>query len=90
MAKAKTPQRRSTFPAVAAALHPVTKRLARMEAILVEMRFEQDVKLKRLSALEAQIDGVAERLERGRGNTRRSSEHGQRRTRARPLLPLGR
>jgi hypothetical protein len=90
MLKGNAPQRKSTLPVVAAVLQPVTKRLARMEAILIEMRYEQDIKLKRLSALEAQIDGVAESIELGRANPRRSSKPDARRARPRPLVPLGR
>jgi hypothetical protein len=73
MLKENTPRRRSTLPVVAAALQPVTKRLARMEALLIEMRHEQDVKFKRLAALQAQIDGVAERIEHSRATLRHPS-----------------
>lgn len=33
-------------PNVAAVVQPVAKRLSRMEALLIEMRYEQDVQLK--------------------------------------------
>ena len=76
MQKANAPRRRSAIPVVAAFLQPVTKRLARMEALLIEMRHEQDVKFKRLAALQAQIDGVAETIELGRGHVRHASKRG--------------
>ena len=47
--------RRRKVPAVGAAVQPVAKRLTRMEALLIEMRHEQDVKLKRIRALELQL-----------------------------------
>ena len=41
---------------MAAVVQPVAKRLSRMEALVIEMRHEQDVQLKRISALQLQVD----------------------------------
>ena len=43
---------------MAAVVQPVAKRLSRMEALLIEMRYEQDVQLKRISALQLQVDAA--------------------------------
>ena len=43
MPKAKTDRRRRVAPIVAAVVQPVAKRLSHMEALLIEMRYEQDV-----------------------------------------------
>ena len=59
MPRAKTNGRR-TPPIVDAIVQPVARRLARMEALLIEMRHEQDVQLKRSRALQAQLDTLAE------------------------------
>ncbi len=45
---------------VAAVVRPVARRLARMEDLLIEMRSEQDVQLKRAKMLQEQLDGLAE------------------------------
>jgi hypothetical protein len=58
MPKAKTDRRRRVAPIVAAVVQPVAKRLSRMEALLIEMRYEQDVHLKRISALQLQVDAA--------------------------------
>ncbi|MEO8257026.1 MAG: hypothetical protein ABI868_06735 [Acidobacteriota bacterium] len=57
----KTATRRSRRlpPIVTAVVQPVTKRLSRMEALLMEMRSEQDVHLKHIARLQSQIDVVA-------------------------------
>ena len=47
---------------VSAVVQPVSKRLARMEALLMEMRHEQDVQLKRVAALRAQLDMASEQI----------------------------
>src|SRR3984893_14001876 len=52
--------RRSVLPIVAAVVQPVARRLSRMEALLIEMRYEQDVQLKRFNALLARLDALAE------------------------------
>ena len=46
-------------PQVAALVRAVSERLSRMEALLFEMRHEQDVQLRRLRQLRAQLDGHA-------------------------------
>ena len=61
MSKA-TARGRTALPIVAAVVQPVAKRLARMEALLIEMRYEQDVKLKRLNALQEQVDTLTEQV----------------------------
>jgi hypothetical protein len=52
--------RRNNQPIVAAVVRPVAQRLARMEALLIEMRHEQDVQLKRISKLSERIDVLAD------------------------------
>src|ERR1700682_2658352 len=89
MSKAKADRRRKAPrivaavvpPIVAAVVQPVARRLSRMEALLIEMRHEQDVQLKRATALQAQLDALTEHVsvnltkirlslrERGRGPT---------------------
>jgi hypothetical protein len=58
--------RRKTRPIVAAVVQPVAKRLARMEALLLEIRHEQDVKLKRIKALEQRVDTLTDMLQPGK------------------------
>jgi hypothetical protein len=53
-------RRRSVRPVVAAVVQPVAKRLSRMEALLIEMRYEQDVQLRRTAALQNQLDTLTE------------------------------
>lgn len=62
--------RRRRVPAVVAVVQPVARRLVRMEALLIEMRHEQDVKLKRIRALERQIGELSEHV-RATANRRR-------------------
>ena len=54
------PRRRSVQPIVAAVVQPVAKRLSRMEALLIEMRYEQDIQLRRSAALQDQLDTLTE------------------------------
>jgi hypothetical protein len=49
-------------PLVAAVVRPVSSRLSRMEDLLIEMRHEQDVKLKKISRLQDQVDLLTEGL----------------------------
>jgi hypothetical protein len=42
-------------PLVAAVVQPVAKRLSRIEALLIEIRHEQDVQLRRVAKLQAQF-----------------------------------
>jgi hypothetical protein len=47
---------------VTAVVQPVSKRLSRMEGLLIEMRAEQDVKLRKINRLQQQIDELTEAL----------------------------
>ena len=60
--KVPSVRRRKLPPIVAAVVVPVAKRLARMEALLLEMRHEQDVKLKKLNELEVQLETLTEHV----------------------------
>ena len=58
------PVRRRKLPRiVAAVVQPVAKRLSRMEALLIEMRNEQDVQLKRVTALLTQLNTLTEQVQ---------------------------
>lgn len=48
-------------PVVAAVVQPVAKRLARIEALLIEMRFEYDIQTRRISALKDQVEVLTEK-----------------------------
>jgi Mg2+ and Co2+ transporter CorA len=65
-AKKAAPRRPRIPPIIAAVVQPVARRLARIEDLLVEMRFEQDVQLKRVAALHAQIDTLTEQVSANR------------------------
>ena len=55
---------RQKVPAlVAAVVRPVSTRLSRMEDLLIEMRAEQDVKLKKINKLQQQFDELTETLQ---------------------------
>jgi hypothetical protein len=64
--KAAATRRRKLPPVVAAVLQPVAKRLLRMEALLIEMRHEQDMNHSRFVALEVKLETLAERIRVGR------------------------
>ncbi len=52
--------RRQTVPHVlVAVVQPVTRRLSRIEDLLIEMRGEQDRHLKRIAKVERRIDDLA-------------------------------
>jgi hypothetical protein len=68
---ARAARRRPVPILVAAVVQPVTKRLARMEDLLLEMRHEQDVQLKRVSALQANIETLINQLNKARAMARR-------------------
>jgi hypothetical protein len=51
---------------VAAVVRPVSTRLSRMEDLLIEMRAEQDVKLKKINRLQEQVDELTETIKRRR------------------------
>jgi len=53
-------QRDRYDPAAMAKLAMANRRLGRMEALLVEMRSEQDVSLKHITRLQAQLDLLTE------------------------------
>jgi hypothetical protein len=65
MPKASIQRRRTLQPIVAAVVpavvQPVAKRLARIEALLIEMRFAHDIQTKRINALRTQLDALTER-----------------------------
>ena len=63
MPRPTTARRRRVPPVAAAILHAVTARLSRIEALLVEMRYEQDVKLKRINGLQVQLDALTEQVQ---------------------------
>jgi hypothetical protein len=48
-------------PVVAAVVQPVAKRLSRIEALLIEMRFEQDLQAKRITALKEKLEVLTEK-----------------------------
>jgi hypothetical protein len=50
------PRRPKVPHVLVAVVQPVTKRLSRMEDLLIEMRREQDRHLRRISRLERQIE----------------------------------
>jgi hypothetical protein len=60
----KIARRRKVLPVVAAVVQPVTKRLSRIEDLLTEIRYEQDVKRKKIAALQVQLDELAESVKR--------------------------
>jgi hypothetical protein len=64
MPKENTAHRRRVQPDAAGAVQPVARRLFRIEALLIEMRYEQDVQLKRITALQAQLDTLDEHVSR--------------------------
>jgi hypothetical protein len=66
MSKAPRRGRAKLPPVVAAVVQPVAKRLLRMEALLLEMRHEQDVQLRRVTALQVQLETLAEYVKVGR------------------------
>jgi putative transposase len=51
-------------PPMVAAVRPVSTRLSRMEDLLIEMRAEQDVKLKKINRLQQQFDELTETVKR--------------------------
>jgi hypothetical protein len=55
---------RKVPPLVAAVVRPVSTRLGRMEDLLIEMRAEQDVKLKKINRLQEQFDELTETVRR--------------------------
>jgi len=56
--------RRKIPPLIAAVVRPVSTRLSRMEDLLIEMRSEQDVKLRKINKLQEQVDELTEAIGR--------------------------
>ena len=56
--------RRKLPSIVAAVVRPVSTRLSRMEDLLIEMRSEQDLKLKKINRLQEQVDELTATLKR--------------------------
>jgi hypothetical protein len=79
MSKANTDRRRRVAPIVVAVLNPVARRLSRIEALLIEMRHEQDVQLKRVTSLQALLDRLAEEVRVNAAKLRRISPRRKRR-----------
>jgi hypothetical protein len=49
---------------VAAVVRPVSTRLSRMEDLLIEMRAEHDVKLKKINQLQRQVEELTHTVKR--------------------------
>ena len=62
LTKKKAPRR--VPPVIAAVIRPVSTRLSRMEDLLIEMRAEQDVKLKKINKLQQQFEELAKSVKR--------------------------
>ena len=60
-------------PGLAAVSRPVSTRLSRMEDLLIEMRKEQDVKLKKINKLQQHVDELIETVGRRLVSARNSS-----------------
>jgi hypothetical protein len=70
----KKKTRRAKVPHVlSAAVQPVTRRLSRIEDLLIEMRGEQDRHLKRIASLQRQLDGLSAVVEEQRSNASAAS-----------------
>jgi hypothetical protein len=70
-------RRRRVKPIEAAVVRPVAKRLSRNESLLVEIRYEQDIQLRR--ACEAQLIPLAAQVSQ-RANHRGASRRADRKT----------
>jgi flagellar hook-associated protein FlgK len=60
----KKKARRRVSSALAAVVHPVSTRLSRMEDLLLEMRAEQDVKLKKINKIQQQFEELTKTVKR--------------------------
>src|ERR1700674_5108666 len=60
----KKKHRQKVPPILAAVVRPVSIRLSRMEDLLIEMRAEQDVKLKKINKLQQQFEELTEAAKR--------------------------
>jgi hypothetical protein len=90
MSTHNTRRRSVPQPIVAAVVQPVARRLSRIEALLIEMRYEQDVQLRRATALQAQLDTLGDLVSqrashRGAGRTRQRTPDSLKRTETRQL-----
>ena len=56
--------RRHVSPPLAATVRLVSTRLSRMEDLLIEMRTEQDVKLRKINKLQQGVDELTEAVRR--------------------------
>jgi hypothetical protein len=56
MPREKKANRRQRAPIVAAVVQPVAKRLSRIEDLLLEIRYEQDVKHKKIATLQTRLE----------------------------------
>jgi hypothetical protein len=81
MSKVNTDRRRRVPPIVTAVVQPVARRLSRIEALLIEMRYEQDVQLKRVTSLQVQLDTLTEHVGVNDTNMRRVSLRRKKRVR---------
>jgi LmbE family N-acetylglucosaminyl deacetylase len=68
----KKKARRRISPVVVAVGPPLSTRLSRMEDLLIEMRAEQDVKLKKINKLQQQVDELTDAIRRRVVSARRS------------------
>jgi hypothetical protein len=71
----KKKARRTVSPIVATVVRPVSTRLSRMEALLIEMRAEQDVKLRKINKLQQQIEELTTTVKRRLTLTRMIQDH---------------
>jgi hypothetical protein len=83
MSKTNTDHRPKVPPIVAAVVQPVARRLSRIEALLIEIRYEQDVQLKRVTSLEAKLVALTEHVT----NIQHTSIRKKRRVRPTSNLP---
>jgi hypothetical protein len=79
MSKSNTDRRRRVAPVMVAVLNPVARRLSRIEALLIEMRHEQDVQLKRVTSLQALLDTLTEHVRVNAAKLQRISLRSKRR-----------
>jgi hypothetical protein len=64
MPATKETRRPKVSPVVVAVVQPVTRRLSRIEDLLIEMRGVQDTHLKHIAALQKQLDELSEKVEK--------------------------
>jgi hypothetical protein len=64
MPATKETRRPKVPPVVIAVVQPVTRRLSKIEDLLIEMRGVQDTHLKHIAALQKQLDELSEKVEK--------------------------